>query len=143
MTVKKQEHRTTHVCKQAAFCVTDITFRPGRANLHLFKIFCLNEVCIFYSSALGNLKGRLRRLQASEAALQPTKESMRQCCRRDSGGNIEYCQQSSAVATGSCCCAAGAEDLADQLSNRSRLLSAALPSYSPLLTQERQHMLPG
>ena len=87
---------------------------------------------------------RLRGLQAKDTLKQSIKANDPQCCHRNCDGNNGYCRQSSADAavTG---CSACAQELADQLSSRSRLSSAALPSYSPLLSerQQRQHLLPG
>ena len=87
---------------------------------------------------------RLRGLQAKDTLKQSIKANDPQCCHRNCDGNNGYCRQSSAdvAVTG---CSACAQELADQLSSRSRLSSAALPSYSPLLSerQQRQHLLPG
>ena len=87
---------------------------------------------------------RLRGLQAKDTLKQSIKANDPQCCHRNCDGNNGYWRQSSADAavTG---CSACAQELADQLSSRSRLSSAALPSYSPLLSerQQRQHLLPG
>jgi hypothetical protein len=111
--------------------------------MHLIN-FGLLKICFrgFFCSALGNLKGRLRRLQASEkaAALQPMMKDNgeRQCCRRDccSGQNRNY-------GAGSSCCAGDEGDFSDRLTRKGCQLSDAAPAsaaYSPLLPPQ---LMPG
>jgi hypothetical protein len=108
-------------------------------------LFC-SQLKIFFSrifcSALGNLKGRLRRLQTSEEALQPLKNtSERQCCRRDccnSGQNGYYGTRP--PGSSSCCAGEAGVDCSDHQLIRK-------DAYSPLLAQglqqQQQQLMPG